>query len=54
MGCMIQTRWMRSAGLPLLGLLWVNAGRSTELAAAEVRPERVPESGLQPDARVDA
>lgn len=52
---MIQTRWMRSAGLlPLLGLLWANAGRSTELAAAEIRPERVPESGLQPDARVDA
>lgn len=54
MGCMIQTRWMRSAGLLLLGLLWANAGRSTELAAAEIRPERVPESGLQPDARVDA
>ena len=54
-GRMIWTLWNRSARLlPLIGLLSVVAGPSTRLRGEEVRPERVPEGGLQPDARVDA
>jgi len=38
----------------LIALLGAGAMPATALHAAEVHPERVPEAGLQPDARVDA
>ena len=52
---MIQNGLRTKAGIvSLIGLLWAVVLPSVDALAVDVRPERVPEGGLQPDALVDA